>query len=128
MWYNILRTLLDRRFHMKKTIIAIMLAAVTLMCTACSRSIDMEKLIGTWSCTPDGGEHITITITDESFPQSSGGVPGEPLKYERNSDGINVRGTDGKVLITLYYSEDGTVYYTVKASDGTDVKYTFTRS
>lgn len=113
---------------MKKIIIATMLAAVTLLCTACSRSIDMEKLIGTWSCTPDGGEPITITITDESFTQSSGGVTGEPLKYERNSDGINVRGTDGKVLITFFYSEDGTAYYTVKAPDGTDVKYIFTRS
>ena len=113
---------------MKKIITAIMLTAVTMLCTACSRSIDMEKLIGTWSCTPAGGEPITITITDDSFTQSSGGVTGEPLKYERNSDGINVRGTDGKVLITLYYSEDGTAYYTVKSSDGTDVKYTFTKS
>lgn len=113
---------------MKKIITAIMLAAVTLLCTACSRSIDMEKLKGTWICTPDGGEPITITITDDSFTQSSVEAAGEPLKYERNSDGINVRGTDGKVLLTLYYSEDGTVYYTVKSQDGADVKYTFTKS
>lgn len=114
---------------MKKIIMAAAAAAVTLLCTACSRSIDMDKLKGSWSCTPDGGQPIVITIDDNSFTQSSGEEKGAALKYERTSDGINVRGTDGKVLITLYYDEDsGSAYYTVRDSSGADVKYVFTRT
>ena len=113
---------------MKNTIKALLLAAViTALCTACSRSIDMDNLKGNWTYTPESGEPVVITITDEYFSQSSGGITGEPLKYERNSDGINVRNTDGKVLFTLYYNEeDDTVYYTVKSDSG-DFKLTFNR-
>lgn len=115
---------------MKKLIKTLALAAViTALCTGCSRSIDMDKLKGSWTYTPESGEPIVITITDDYFSQSSGGVTGEQLKYERNSDGINVRNTDGKVLFTLYYNEeDDTVYYTVKGSDGGDIKLTFTKN
>ena len=114
---------------MKNTIKALILAAViTALCTACSRSIDMDKLKGSWTYTPESGEPVVITITDESFTQSSGGVTGEPLKYERNSDGINVRSTDGRVLFTLYYNEaDNTVFYTVNTPSG-DLKLTFSRT
>lgn len=114
---------------MKKTIKALFLAAVvTALCTACSRSIDMDKLTGSWTYTPESGEPVVITITDRYFTQSSGGVTGEQLKYERNSDGINVRNTDGKVLFTLYYNaEDDTVFYTVNTPDG-DLKMTFTKN
>ena len=113
---------------MKNTVKALFLAAViTALCTACSRSIDMDKLIGSWTYTTENGDSVVITITDEYFSQSSGGVIGTPLKYERNSDGINVRNTDGKVLFTLYYNaQDDTVYYTVKSDSG-DFKLTFNR-
>lgn len=113
---------------MKNTIKALLLAAViTALCTACSRSIDMDKLKGSWTYTPESGEAVVITITDEYFSQSSGGITGEPLKYERNSNGINVRNTDGKVLFTLYYNaEEDTVHYTVSTPDG-DLKLTFNR-
>lgn len=108
---------------------ALLAAVITVLCTGCSRSIDMDKLKGSWTYAPEQGNPITITITDEYFTQSSGGVTGEPLKYERNSDGINVRNSDGKVLFTLYYSEeDGTIYYTVKDSDGGDLKFTFEKA
>ncbi len=115
---------------MKNFFKALILAAViTALCAGCSRSIDMDKLNGSWTYTPESGEPVVITITDDYFSQSSGGVTGDQLKYERNSDGINVRNNDGKVLFTLYYNEeDNTVYYTVKSSDGSDIKLTFTKN
>ncbi len=107
---------------------ALFLAVITALCTGCSRSINMDKLRGGWTCAPENGEAITITITDEYFTQSSGNVTGEPLKYERASDGIVVRNTDGKALITLNYNEaNDTVSYTVKNSDGSDLTLTFSR-
>lgn len=118
-----------RGFKMKNIIKAVSLLAVfTALCTGCSRSIDMDKLRGGWVCTPENGEAIAVTITDEYFTQSSGNVTGEPLKYERTSDGIVVRNTDGKALITLNYNGDNdTVSYTVKNSDGSDLTLTFSR-
>ncbi len=113
----------------RRTTAAVALAVITALCTACSRSIDMDKLKGSWTCTPEQGEPIVITITDEYFTQSSGGETGAQLKYERNPDGINVRNSDGKVLFTLYYSEkDNTVSYTVKDPGGEDLKLTFSRN
>lgn len=115
---------------MKKTIKALILAAsIAAVCTGCSRSIDMDKLKGSWTYTPENGSEIVITITDDYFTQSSGEVTGEQLKYERASDGIVVRNTDGKALFTLYYSgENDTVSYTVKNPDGDDLTLTFSRT
>lgn len=115
---------------MKKTIKALFLAAaIAAVCTGCSRSIDMDKLTGNWTYTPEVGEPVVITITDGYFSQSSGGVTGEQLKYERASDGIVVRNTDGKALFTLYYNKDNdTVSYTVRNPDGSDLTLTFSRT
>ncbi len=114
---------------MKKYISSIILAAAAaLTLTACSRSISAEKLTGSWSCTAENGSVIHIELTDRTFTQSSGEATGDTLKYERTSEGANVRGTDGKVLIKLTYSEDdNTISYTVKNADGSDDTLVFTR-
>lgn len=113
---------------MKKFFKALALAAViTAVCTACSRSIDTAKIEGNWVCAMDSGD-IRITLTDRTFTQSSGEVTGETLKYERTSDGVNVKSPDGKALLKLTYSEqDGTISYTVNDADGSEHTYTFTR-
>ena len=113
---------------MKKLIMPLLLTAVLALCTACSRSIAGEKIIGSWTCTPENGEAIHVTITDRTFTQSSGGATGAELKYERTSDGLNVRNTDGKVLIKLTYNDaDGTISYSVNGADGTEQTYVFSR-
>lgn len=112
---------------MKKLLGAFALSAVLLL-TACSRSISMDKIKGSWVGEVDGTA-VTIEITDDRFIQSAGGQSGEPLKFERNSDGLTVKNTDGRALIRLIYNEqDGTVSYTVISADGTDYTLTFTRS
>lgn len=113
---------------MKRYICILLLAAATLAFTGCSRSIDIAKLTGSWSCT-DPAMPITITITGDTFTQSSGDITGEPLKYEREPDGLTVKNTDGRELIRLIYNEeDKTASYTVKDPDGNDMTLTFTRS
>ena len=114
---------------MKNFFKALALAAViTAVCTACSRSIDTAKIEGNWVCTTDSGEQIRVTLTDRTFTQSSGDTTGETLKYERTSDGVNVKSPDGKALLKLTYSEqDGTISYTVNGADGSELTYTFTR-
>ena len=53
---------------------------------------------------------------------------GETLKYERTSDGVNVKAPDGKSLLKLTFSEqDGTISYTLNGADGSEHTYTFTR-
>lgn len=115
---------------MKKILkVVLFLAVIMTMCTACSRSIDVEKLKGGWEYIPETGSPIYITITDDHFMQSSASADGEPLKYERTSEGIIVRNTDGKALFTLYYNEgNDTVSYTVKNPDGSDLNLTFSRA
>lgn len=118
---------------MKKLIIIPFLAAVMLF-TACSRTIDMNKLRGGWEYVPEQGSALYIEITDDYFVQSAGSpdgelVIGEKLKYERTADGIVVRNTDGKALFTLYYDEESdTVSYTLKNADGSDLALTFART
>ena len=114
---------------MKKLLKALAAAAViAVTCTACSRSIDTAKIEGNWVCTTDSGEQLRVTLTDRTFTQSSGDTTGETLKYERTSDGVNVKSPDGKALLKLTYSEqDGTISYTVNGADGSEHVYTFTR-
>lgn len=110
---------------MKKIIGAFALFGV-IMLTACSRSVSMDKLKGTWTGEIDG-KQVTIEITDDSFTQSADGVSGEALGFERSSDGLVVRNTDGRELLTVYYSEeDNTLSYTVQTPNG-DQTYTFTK-
>lgn len=118
---------------MRKLLIIPALATVMTL-TACSRSIDMDKLRGGWEYVPEQGSALYIEITDDYFMQSASAEPdgeptnGEKLKYERTTDGIVVRNTDGKALFTLYYDEDSdTVSYTVKNPDGSDLSLTFGR-
>ena len=111
---------------MKKLFGALALSAVLLL-TACSRSISMDKIKGSWVCDIDGTA-VTIEITDDRFIQSAGGQSGEPLKFERTGDGIIVRNTDGKQLIRVLYSEDhDQLSYTVQTADG-DATYDFSRA
>ena len=71
---------------------------------------------------------IKSTLTDRTFTQSSGEATGETLKYERTSDGVNVKAPDGKSLLKLTFSEqDGTISYTLNGADGSEHTYTFTR-
>lgn len=114
---------------MKKFFKALVLAAVvTVACTACRRSIDTSKIEGNWVCTTEDGTQLHVTLTDRTFTQSSGDATGETLKYERTSDGVNVKAPDGKVMLKLTYSEqDGTISYTVNAADGSEHAYTFSR-
>ena len=110
---------------MKKIIGAFALSAI-LMLTACSRSISMDKIKGSWKSQIDDTP-VSIVITDDSFTQSAGETAGEPLKFERNSNGIIVRNTDGKQLIQVNYSEeDDQLYYTVQTPEG-DSTYYFSR-
>ena len=110
---------------MRKLIKSLAAAAVVLMvCTACSRSIDTAKIEGNWVCTTEDGTQLRVTLTDRTFTQSIG----ETLKYERTSDGVNVKAPDGKSLLKLTFSEqDGTISYTVNGADGSEHTYTFTR-
>ena len=114
---------------MRKLIKSLAAAAVVLMvCTACSRSIDTAKIEGNWVCTTEDGTQLRVTLTDRTFTQSSGEAIGETLKYERTSDGVNVKAPDGKSLLKLTFSEqDGTISYTVNGADGSEHTYTFTR-
>lgn len=110
-----------------KKISCVFILMVMLLCTACSSAIDTDKLLGTWSCTT--GEDITVTITKDTFTQASGDTVGEPLKYERNSDGLNIRNTDGKLLLRLYYSEENnSIYYDAYSEDGSEIRYTFSKA
>lgn len=111
---------------MKRFIGAFALSAI-LMLTACSRSVSMDSIRGSWNCEIDG-KQVTIEITDDSFTQSAGEVSGEPLKFERNSSGIIVRNTDGRQLMQVNYSqEDDQLYYTIQTLEG-DSTYYFTRA
>lgn len=111
---------------MKKIIGAVALFAV-LLCTGCSHSIAMDKIKGNWTCDIDGTS-VTIEITDDRFTQSAGENSGEPLKFERTSDGMIVRNTDGRELIQVHYSEeDDQLYYTVQTPQG-DTEYRFSRA
>ena len=111
---------------MKKYIGAFALCVIMLF-SGCSRSVAMDKIRGRWSCEIDGTA-VTIEITDESFTQSAGDTTGEPLKFERNSDGIIVRNTDGRQLLEVHYSaDDDQLYYTVQTAEG-DVTYHFSRA
>ena len=104
------------------------LAAAAVVCTACSRSIDTAKIEGNWVCTTEDGTQLRVTLTDRTFTQSSGEATGETLKYERTSDGVNVKAPDGKSLLKLTFSEqDGTISYTLNGADGSEHTYTFTR-
>lgn len=113
---------------MKKLIKAAVILAAAVMLTACSRSIDINTLLGTWEYSPEGGEKITITVTEDYFMQSSGGKDGQQLRYERTSDGLIIRNNDQKELIRLYYDENrDKISYTVKNSDGSDLTLSFNR-
>lgn len=114
---------------MKKLLKVLAVAAViAVTCTACSRSIDTTKIEGNWVCTTEDGTQLRVTLTDRTFTQSSGDVTGETLKYERTSDGVNVKAPDGKTMLKLTYSEqDGTISYAVSGSDGAEHVYTFAR-
>ncbi len=117
---------MDRRYEMNRFIGAFALSAI-LMLTACSRSVSMDSIRGSWNCEIDG-KQVTIEITDDSFTQSAGEVSGEPLKFERNSSGIVVRNSDGRQLMQVNYSqEDDQLYYTIQTPEG-DSTYYFTRA
>lgn len=114
---------------MKKIVKALLLTmAVAVFCAACSGTVDTDRILGDWVCARPDGAQITIKITEDSFTQSSGGVTGEALKYERGTDSIDVRDTDGRVLLTVYCEEDGSLSYTVFLSDGTEEKLVFTKA
>ncbi len=111
---------------MKKIFGASALSAILLL-TACSRYIDMDSIKDKWSGEIDGVA-VTIEITDDRFTQSAGEISGEPLKFERTSDGIIVCGTDGKELIEVHYNDtEDKLYYTVQTPDG-DMTYYFGRA
>ena len=114
---------------MRKLIKSLAAAAVVLMvCTACSRSIDTAKIEGNWVCTTEDGTQIRVIPPNRPFTHSTGEAPGETLKYERSSDGVNVKAPDGKSLLKLTFSEqDGTISYTLNGADGSEHTYTFTR-
>ena len=114
---------------MRKLIKSLAAAAVVLMvCTACIRSIDTAKIEGNWVCTTEDGTQLRVTLTDRTFTQSSGEATGETLKYERTSDGVNVKAPDGKSLLNfLFIDKECTLFYTVNGADGSEHTYTFTR-
>lgn len=92
---------------MKKSAALLMIAAITLTCTACSISIDMNKINGEWTISTIGGQ------TAEEYAQANG--------LDITQVTINAAVSNENVVFTKY---DSSVTCDIEAkSNGFEAKY-----